>query len=323
MRTLLNLAGALARLITGLALRLGVIGLAVWLWGERGRLLRPSTRALLGAIPADGKRRTARQWLQDGLHTYLYVRWPNVYIGYAIRLLFPTLSQERPGEAWNEVYHGKVLPTDLAKKLITVEQDIPRTELEQIIPYPAARTLVLSGSPDIAVLDCPCRSARENPCQPVQVCMIVGQPFVDFVLDHHPDASRRLSQAEAVELLEAEHARGHIHAAYFKDAMLDRFYAICNCCPCCCGGLEAMRERGVPMVISSGFVAQVDADRCTACGSCEDRCPFDAIRVDDVSQVDPALCMGCGVCESQCPEGAITLLRDESKPAPLDVGLLG
>jgi len=314
------------RRIVTLGARIGfaIVGLltVIWLWGERGRLLRPTTRALLGAIPEDGKRRTPRQWLQDGLHTYLYARWPNLYIGYAIRLLFPTLSQDRPGEAWNEVYHGKVLPTDLAKKLITIEQDIPRTELEQIIPYQAARTLVLQGSPDIAVLDCPCRTARENPCQPIQVCMIVGQPFVDFILEHHPDASRRLSQPEAVALLEAEHARGHIHAAYFKDAMLDRFYAICNCCPCCCGGLEAMRERGVPMVISSGFVAQVDADLCSACGTCEDVCPFDAIAVDDSSHVDAALCMGCGVCESQCPQDAIALVRDESKPAPLDVGLL-
>jgi MinD superfamily P-loop ATPase len=105
--------------------------------------------------------------------------------------------------------------------------------------------------------------------------------------------------------------------------MLDRFYAICNCCPCCCGGLEAMRERGVPMVISSGFVAQVDADRCSACGTCAEVCPFGAVTVDGASHVDTAACMGCGVCESQCPQKAIALVRDASKPAPLDVDRLG
>lgn len=308
------LVGGLIRAAVGAAVALA----AFWLWAERGSLLRPSTRRFLAGFRADGRYDWGR-----ALHGYLYARWPYLYIGTAIRVLFPTLSREHPGVPWNEVYHGKVLPPDLARKLITVNQPIPRTELEQIIPYESARTIVLQGSPEIAVIDCPCRSARENPCQPIRVCMIVGQPFVDFILEHHPDASRRLTQAEAVALLEAEHARGHIHAAYFKDAMLDRFYAICNCCPCCCGGMEAMRERGVPMVISSGFVAQVDSDRCGACGHCEEICPFGAVTVDGESHVDAAVCMGCGVCESQCPQEAIALVRDAAKPAPLDVVRLG
>jgi tetratricopeptide (TPR) repeat protein len=54
-----------------------------------------------------------------------------------------------------------------------------------------------------------------------------------------------LSPAEAVEILEAEHRRGHVHAAYFKDACLDRFYVICNCCKCCCGGIDAMVSVGL------------------------------------------------------------------------------
>ena len=96
--------------------------------------------------------------------------------------------------------------------------------------------------------------------------MIVGQPFVDFILEHHPAKSRRLTTDEAVEMLEAEHQRGHVHAAYFKDAMLNRFYAICNCCKCCCGGIESMVKHGVPMMTSSGYLAEVNADLCKACG---------------------------------------------------------
>jgi len=311
------IAGA-ARAMVGLGMVLGAALLGVWLWAARGRLIQPSTRRFLAGFREKGRFDWGR-----ALHGYVYARWPYLYIRTAIRQLFPSLKPAGPAQGWDEVYHGKVLPTGLAKKLITVNQPIPRTELEQIIPYPTARTIVLQGSPDIAVIDCPCRSARDNPCQPIQVCMIVGQPFVDFILEHQPDRSRRLTQAEAVALLEAEHARGHIHAAYFKDAMLDRFYAICNCCPCCCGGLESMRERGVPMVISSGFVAQVDADRCSACGTCETACPFGAIMIEDAACIDAAVCMGCGVCESQCPQDAITLVRDASKPAPLDVGSLG
>jgi heterodisulfide reductase subunit A-like polyferredoxin len=149
--------------------------------------------------------------------------------------------------------------------------------------------------------------------------MIVGQPFVDFILEHHPSKSRRLTTAEAVELLEAEHRRGHIHAAYFKDAMLDRFYAICNCCKCCCGAVEVMTRHDIPMIASAGFVAQVNVERCAGCGSCQRTCAFDAIHVNGKAVVDWARCMGCGACEGKCPHSAIVLMRDEQKGVPLDV----
>ena len=32
--------------------------------------------------------------------------------------------------------------------------------------------------------------------------------------------------------------------------------------------------------------------------------------------------MGCGVCVGQCPNQALSLVRDERKGAPLDVGVL-
>jgi heterodisulfide reductase subunit A-like polyferredoxin len=65
-----------------------------------------------------------------------------------------------------------------------------------------------------------------------------------------------------------------------KDAMLGRFYAICNCCACCCGAMQA-HQHGTPMLASSGFVGQVDAALCAACGSCADSCQFAVISVDD------------------------------------------
>ena len=164
-----------------------------------------------------------------------------------------------------------------------------------------------------------CRHARPNPCQPTQVCMVVGQPFVDFVLEHNPHASRRLTQAEAVEMLRAEHERGHLHSAWFKDACLDRFYVICNCCKCCCGSIEAMVKYGSPFFASSGYVAQVDGTGCSACGVCVEACPFGALSLNGTLTVNWEKCMGCGVCESQCSTQGITLVRDERKGIPLDV----
>jgi Pyruvate/2-oxoacid:ferredoxin oxidoreductase delta subunit len=152
--------------------------------------------------------------------------------------------------------------------------------------------------------------------------MLVGKPMTDFVLEHQPGSAHRISQVEALELLEAEHARGHVHSAWFKDAMLDRFYAICNCCKCCCGGLTMMR-RGVNMVASSGYVAEIDQALCANCGDCVEACPFDALsRESGALQRDWEKCMGCGVCEVKCATGAVSLVHDERKGIPLDVRAL-
>ena len=78
----------------------------------------------------------------------------------------------------------------------------------------------------------------------------------------------------------------------------------------------------VPMMASSGYVAQVDETLCEACSSCEDVCLFEAIQVDESAVVNWEICMGCGVCVEQCVNGAISLVRDERKGVPLDVRLL-
>ena len=289
--------------------------IALWLLGERGRLLRTSTWKMMCAA---GLRRLFNL---KALHGYVYGRWTKQYINLLINHILPRLGPR--GKSWlANRYHGKVLTHAQAKNIVTINKEIPLKDLEQIIPYPVARNLVLKGPPDVAVIQCACRRARDNPCEPIQVCMVVGQPFVDFSLEHHPKTSRRLSQAEALELLEAEHERGHVHSAWFKDACLDRFYSICNCCKCCCGGIEAMVKYGVPQVASSGYVAQVDNSVCTACKICEDACPFGAIEVNDTAVINWDACMGCGVCKGQCPSGAMLLVRDEKKGIPLDVRLL-
>jgi len=248
----------------------------LWLFGERWYPLRPSTWRFMqeGGL---------RQLLNlNALHAYLYGRWTNQYINLLVNHITPRLGPR--GRKWlADRYHGKVLTHEHAKAIITLEKDIPLCDLEQIIPYPLARELVLKGPPDIAVYECGCRNSRANPCQPTQVCMVIGQPFVDFVLEHNPHSSRRITQVEALELLQAEHERGHVHSPWFKDACLDRFYSICKCCKCCCGGIEAMTKHGVAMMPPSGYVAQIDEDLCTACGTCAETCPFGALSVEEIS----------------------------------------
>jgi ferredoxin len=297
-----------------------------WFW----KRFKPSTRSFVeGAAGAGDYSRF------NLLHGYVYARWPYLYIGIALgehpaaRLLRPIgwvlarLKPDRlvghPGVGFADTYHGKVVPLEAARQLVTVNEDVRLGDLEQIIPYALARDIVLQNPDHIVALDCPCRVARDNPCLPLDVCLIVGEPFASFVKEHQPGRTRWISQQEAVDILVAEQERGHVSHAFFKDAMLNRFYAICNCCDCCCGAMQAHRN-GTPMLASSGYVCRVDADLCIGCETCVSSCQFHALSVPDgVSVVDAAACMGCGVCVSKCPEGALSLLRDPAKGEPLEI----
>lgn len=277
-------------------------------------------------------RRTAGYSFLDFLHGYVYGRWPNLYIGLATgerrppRLLAPWIRRlgrrASGGNAWADAYHGKVMPTPVAERLVTLREPVTLRGLEQIIPYPLARDIVLRAPDHIVALECPCRSVRPDPCAPLDVCLIVGEPFARFVADHHPNTSRWVSQDEAVEILRAERDRGHVHHAFFKDAMLGRFYAICNCCSCCCGAMHAHRT-GTPMLASSGYVAVRGETPCAGCGHCASICPFEAISMEgDRPRIDLEKCMGCGVCVTACRDEALHLHRAPDRGIPLDMEVL-
>jgi len=302
---------------------------------KRPRLYRASTRAF-----AREARRTPDYSFFDWVHGYVYTRWPYLYIGIGTRehplgrllgLLTRALARvnvfrsngdsDRPTFA--DGYHGKVVPLEAARKMVTIQEEISLTNLEQIIPYSRARDIILRNPDHIVVLDCPCRASRANPCRPLDVCLIVGEPFASMIADHHPSRSRWITQQEAEEILEAEQKRGHVHHAFFKDAMLGRFYAICNCCSCCCGAMHAWRN-GTPMLVCSGYVSQAESKLCAGCGLCVENCPFGALSLDGhgLVMVDAERCMGCGVCVSMCAEGALLLVRDPARGEPLEISEL-
>jgi heterodisulfide reductase subunit A-like polyferredoxin len=63
-------------------------------------------------------------------------------------------------------------------------------------------------------------------------------------------------------------------------------------------------------VAPSRYQASVSADLCTGCGTCVDRCFFDAISLDGDGQtasITSERCVGCGVCAVTCPTEAISL----------------
>jgi ferredoxin len=277
------------------------------------------------------------------LHAYYYIAHLDQYIKVllpGLRVLDKYLPDSKK-EAFRSLfafipdrYHAKVIPLEDAKKIVTMNQDVtvPPEDSKRIVPFELAYQMTIRNPDSIVVMDCACRSEKKNPCQPLNVCMMVGEPYATFALEHARSLNpRRVTQQEAVELMETCHKKGHVQNAYFKDALGDQFYAICNCCKCCCGGIEVDRvvrsigfQNPVKELAPSGYLAAVDEEKCKGCGVCEAKCAFEAVRIEDeVAIVDPDGCMGCGVCPDLCPEDAIELREDAGRGVPLDLEALG
>jgi ferredoxin len=294
-------------------------------------LVRPSTKAFF-----EEGRCTPGFTLFDFLHGYFYSRWPFLYISILngehrlVRMIGPILqflgrlfssntNHDNNKQGLEQTYHAKVLTPDAARQLVMVKEDIRLENLERVIPYREARDIILKNPDHIVVLECPCRASRPEPCSPLDVCLVVGEPFASFILEHHPERARRISSEEACAILEAAHAQGHVHHAFFRDVMLNRFFGICNCCKCCCTGMQAVRN-GTPVLAASGYISIVDAELCIGCGDCVEACPFELLELEDViAQPNQEKCMGCGVCVSTCEVGALSLVRDPSKSEPLEI----
>lgn len=291
--------------------------------------IKKSTRDFYRAAKSE-KNYSLAKWI----HGYIYGRWVYFYIGVGtgehflsrtfslIAQLFSRLFQRKPttkesSYSFADNYHGKVVPLQAARQLVNVNRKIEMRDLEQIIPYPYARDIVLTNPDHIVALECPCRAAKANSCRPLDVCLIIGEPFSSFMLEHHPRRSRRITPLEAEEILEQAHQQNNVHHAFFKEEMLGRFYAICNCCSCCCGAIKAMK-LGTPMLAPSGYRIR-QTDDCVNCGICAEVCQFDALEMIDKKLHINKKCMGCGVCVSACQKNALVLERDSSNGVPLEI----
>ena len=48
-----------------------------------------------------------------------------------------------------------------------------------------------------------------------------------------------------------------------------------------------------------------DADKCSLCGICVEKCPFGALTIEGAGIVVSESCRMCGLCVRNCPEKAI------------------
>jgi ferredoxin len=170
-----------------------------------------------------------------------------------------------------------------------------------------------------ALRPCPCRNRTEKmgirECKdkfPVASCLFVGMPAM--LMASQP-AGRQVTREEAKKYLEESRENGLVMMADNAEEMKDG--VICLCCGCCCSITRGLIKWDNPSAFArSDFVAKVN-DECVACGTCVDRCLFEAISIDedtDKAEIDEDKCMGCGACTVTCPSEALFLERLEREP---------
>jgi len=185
----------------------------------------------------------------------------------------------------------------------------------EVLPYENVEEVIRSQK-RIAVSDCMCAihsglKSDPEPCETgiTERCFQFGGSAFFFVENK---LSRWITQEEALEIVRKSAEAGCVP----QPGQSQNPGGMCMCCSCCCGPLEVYRDYDKRSEISnSNYYAWVDVDLCSACETCIDRCPMDAIIMEDTTQaaqVNEDLCIGCGVCAITCDDGAIKTYKKEA-----------
>ncbi len=185
-------------------------------------------------------------------------------------------------------------------RIIPVEQAVDAGH-QQVLDIDSANRII-NNADTIAVTKCTCRMTAHKCDMPLEVCLQVGNA-ARYTLDR--GTGRAVSKEEALKILADCEEKGLVHVTMNK-AHAGHF--ICNCCACCCQAMPLVISEGLKILDPSRYVAEIDPDLCSLCGTCLDRCFFSAIEEQaDAMVVIAEKCMGCGLCQVTCPEDAIAL----------------
>jgi ferredoxin len=166
---------------------------------------------------------------------------------------------------------------------------------------------------DIAVGHCFCRQRHKtlgDTCElnaPMLTCFTFGKSARHVVAQGF---AKMVTKEEALKIMKEAEEVGLVHKAFHPGSNVSRpETSICNCCKDCCDTFNFWREGALPLINSTYYLSVIDQDLCTGCGVCVERCPTDAITLNDegVAERDEASCVGCGICARFCPEQAVSL----------------
>ena len=177
-----------------------------------------------------------------------------------------------------------------------------------IFSYDDAEALIKSQK-KIVLGTCICRKEQQligKGCPaPLDVCLFFGRGA--YYCEEN-NLGRGIGVEEALEALE----RGRKAGLVLQPSNSQNPATLCMCCGCCCLFLKNIKAMDKPgRYVHTSYYAQVDEEKCIACGACADRCHMDAITVDQTASVNLDRCIGCGVCVTDCPTEAMLYKQKE------------
>jgi ferredoxin len=205
---------------------------------------------------------------------------------------------------YEEAFHRSFVESGSFMRPIPINRQVVVSH--PVATYEDSRQIV-RGHKKLAVAQCICRVQQKligKGCdRPVEICMMFGS-HADYYVDK--GMARYIDVEEADRLLDLCEKEGLVTQPYNTVNP----GGMCNCCGCCCGVLRGIKNAPKPAeLVLSNYWAEIDADACTACETCLERCQMDAIRMEDeTAVVDLDRCIGCGLCVTTCPADAVTLM---------------
>jgi electron transport complex protein RnfB len=195
--------------------------------------------------------------------------------------------------------------TGYFQRTIPVQQSVEVSH--HVAPYDDACD-ILRNQNIIVLTDCACRRQRAmfgKGCgKPMEVCFMFG-PMGEYYAEN--GLGRRIGAGEAIEVLTRAQEAGLVT----QPATAHNPFTLCSCCGDCCGFLHAINKYAKPAeFVSSNYALAVEAEKCSGCGKCAERCWMRANELNDaeVAEFNPDRCIGCGLCVMTCPEKARVLV---------------
>lgn len=209
-----------------------------------------------------------------------------------------------------------------ALRVIPVEESVTENRLTEFFDYEKV-TALIEDAGRLAIGICSCRNEKlhsgEKKCEaPLDTCSLLGMG-AEYTIRNN--LAREVTKSEMLDNI----TRSREHDLVFCAVNTKRApIAICHCCTCCCNFLGGLTKFGYRnCVVTSTFIAKIDAGLCTGCGKCVDVCPVNAAGLYSANDpknkkkrkamINGALCVGCGICKAKCAAGALAMISRENK----------
>lgn len=162
-------------------------------------------------------------------------------------------------------------------RIIPVESAIPASA-EQIDNERVSKYIEKNAN-HLCALPCQCRRVRKMMNEgsgdlDESFCLFMGHCADMFI---RLGRGKKLTKEEAYELIRHCEDIGCIHQ--ITTINQGDTFAICNCQPESCLALGATQYYNTPAMSQSNYVAEIDKEKCVACGQCTTTCANNAIKM--------------------------------------------